>query len=113
MSLVYSGMLIIVSALVVLGLSTIESPDKAATTSGGVRVTEIAAGVFGLPLATGFALVSLIFGQWKAFHQGEILLLIPLISVVIDTLLIFLVWEFFHRRWSQELKSDSTLHINR
>jgi hypothetical protein len=104
---------VVVSAVIVLGLSTIESPETAVTTSGGSRVVEIATGVFGLPLATGFLCVALAFGEWRAFHQGRILLLVPLISVAIDWSLIFLIREFFHRRTSRELKSESTLHLDR
>jgi hypothetical protein len=112
-SFVFSAIAVIVSAAIVVGLSTIESPEAAMTTSGGTRVVEIAGAVFGSPLVGGFLFVSLVFGEWRAFHQAGILLLIPLISVVVDGFLIFLIWEFFHRRKSGELKSESILHLDR
>jgi hypothetical protein len=109
LSAVYAVITVFVSTIIVVVLSSLESPASARQGTGGI---EIAGYVFGFPLATGWLFVSLVFGEWRAVHQGQIAL-IPFVSVVFDALLIFLVWEFFHRKMSQELASDGVLHIDR
>jgi hypothetical protein len=73
---------------------------------------DVAGYIFGFPLATGWLIVSTVFGGWSAVHQGRIAL-VPVFSIAVDAVLIFLVWEFWHRKTSKELNSDGTLGLNR
>jgi hypothetical protein len=103
--LVWSGVLaaaaVTLSTLLVLAFST------EASMSG-----DIAAYAVGIPLLPGLGFVSVFWGSWQAFHQGRILALIPLSSGAIDTLFLFVVWEFFHGVRSRELAPDNSLHVN-
>jgi hypothetical protein len=93
--------------MIVLALSSLQpAPTPQRQGSSGF---EIAQDVVGIPLITGWLVISLIFGEWRAVHQGQTTL-VPFISTVIDSLLIFAVWEFIHRKRSRELVSDVT-HI--
>jgi len=65
-----------------------------------------------IPLLPGMGVVSTIWGSWRAIHQGRILFLVPLFSFIINTVLLFVIWEFFHIARARELASDSKLHIN-
>jgi hypothetical protein len=109
LSLVYAGLAVIVSTVVVLALASLEKPSTAQ--QNGTSAIDVAADVLGFPLVTGWVVVSLLFGEWRAIHQGQIAL-VPFISIAIDALLIFLVWGFFHRKASRDLDSDGVLHIN-
>jgi hypothetical protein len=53
-----------------------------------------------------------IFGERRAVHGGKIVLVWPL-SLAIDSVLIFLVWKFVHRKASRELSSKGTLGLDR
>jgi hypothetical protein len=75
---------------------------------------DIAAYVLGFPLLAGWAVSTGIFGSLGSCATPSQLMgvfLTPVISIPIDTCLVFAVWEFFHRRSSRELGSDSVLHI--
>jgi len=80
-SMVYAIPLIVTSSLLVL--------------SAGWNSTMEGFTVAALPLVPGWVIVSLTFGHWHAVQEAQVAL-IPLISLVVDGLVIFLVWEFIH-----------------
>jgi hypothetical protein len=63
-------------------------------------------------LLPGVSLVSIFFGSWQAFHQGQIAL-VPPVSIVVDSLIIFVIWEFVHGRRSPKADVHTTLHLDR
>jgi hypothetical protein len=85
----------------------------------GTSITEIviASYALGIPLISGWLPIRGMFEKVGRCSSLDQILgpapLIPLISVVIDTGLIFGVWEWFHRRTSGGLDSDNILHIDR
>jgi hypothetical protein len=105
----YALLAVFVSTIAVIGLSSLQNPT---VQPNGTTAIDISTDVLGLPLATGWLFVSAVFGEWRAVHQGQIAL-VPFVSVAIDSLLIFLVWEFLHRKKSRGLGSDSILHLGR
>jgi hypothetical protein len=107
---VYAAIAVFVSTAIALSLSTLENP--ATVPRHGVSGIELAGDVVGFPLITGWIFVSLVFGEWRAVHGGQIVL-VPFISAAIDWMVIFLVWEFVHRKKSRDLTADEVLHINR
>jgi len=83
----------------------------------GLSVTDLASYILAIPLVPGWLLIRGMFdkvGSCSSLDQilGPILL-VPVISVLIDTGLIFIIWEFFHRKMSRGLGSDNILHIDR
>src|SRR5882724_4731734 len=98
---VYATTAVVVSTIIVWILSLSENPG---TEGRGLRGVDVATDVLGLPLAPGWLIVNGIFGEWRAVHGGQIVLVWPL-SLAIDSILIFLVWEFLHRKASRELAS--------
>ncbi|SRR5712691_2169344 len=108
-SCVYSAVAVVVSTIIVIVLASLEGP--AGAQQRGSSGIDIATYVFGSPLATGWFIVVMVFGDWRAVHQGQIAL-VPFFSVVVDTIMIFLVWEFWHRKTSKELNSTGTLGLN-
>jgi hypothetical protein len=105
-SCVYATVAVIASTVAVLVLVSLENPGRSSS-----RI-DFAADILGFPLLPGWLVITGIFGNWGAVHGGQILL-VPFVSLGIDTGLIFVVWEFFHRKASRGLDSDNTLHINR
>lgn len=105
-SCVYSALAIVVSTVIVVILASLEG----ATEQRSARI-EIALYIFGSPLATGWFIVTKVFGGWRSVHQGQIAL-VPVFSVVVDAVMIFLAWEFWHRKTSKELDSTGTLGLN-
>jgi hypothetical protein len=74
-------------------------------------VLEIVSYALAVPLAPGFFLINTVFGEYRAVHGGQIAVTPPL-SALLDTVLIFGVWEFVYRKRSKELAPfDKTLHI--
>jgi hypothetical protein len=62
---------------------------------------DVASDIVGIPLLPGVGLVSIFFGSWQAFHQGQIAPVPPVsIVIVVDLLIIFVIWEFVHGRRS-------------
>jgi hypothetical protein len=110
LSAVYAVVAVFISTVIVVVLASLEGPVSAQRRA--VSGIEIAQYVLGFPLATGWGFAVLAFGGWRAVHGGEIAL-VPLFSIFIDSVLIFLVWEFIHRKLAQELTSDGLLHIDR
>lgn len=100
-----STLLVVVSTIAVLVLAGFDKQPS------GNRLLETASDVLGFPLATGWLFVETVFGEWRAVHQGQIAL-VPFLSIVIDALMIFLVWEFIHRKRSGDLASTDVLHIS-
>ena len=87
LSLLLSVVVVLVSCVIVLSL------DAQQPRSGHVPLFEY---ILGLPLAPGWLVVSLFFGDWRAVHQGQIAL-VPFISVAVDAFVIFLVWELIRK----------------
>jgi hypothetical protein len=80
----------------------------------GASAIDFASYVIGFPLLLGWAASTGIFGPLgSCATPTQVLgvLLAPVISIPIDTCLIFGVWEFFHRKASRGLESDGVLHI--
>jgi hypothetical protein len=102
LSVVCAAVAVFASIVIALLLSPLHYPT-------GTRGQELAATliicVVCSPLATGWLVVTLVFGEWGAVHGGQIAL-VPFISVLLDSLLTFLAWEFVHRKRSHELVSD-------
>jgi|SRR5580658_928604 hypothetical protein len=67
--------------------------------------------VIGIPLLPGVGFVSVFWGSWQAVHQGQIAL-VPPVSVVVDSLIIFVIWEFAHHRRSPRADVRTTLNLN-
>jgi hypothetical protein len=109
LSCTYATVAVVVSTVVVIFLSSLEG--GAGTQRQGASGVDIAEYVFGFPLATGWFIVAAVFGEWRSVHGGQIAL-VPVFSVLIDAAIIFLVWEFWHRKTSKELNSTGTLGLN-
>jgi hypothetical protein len=105
----YATLAVALSTSIVIFLAS--RPDPVDARGQGWSGTDIVTWVFGFPLVTGWFVVVTVFGEWRSVHQGQIAL-VPLLSIVIDTILVFLVWEFWHRKTSKELKSSGTLGLN-
>jgi hypothetical protein len=108
-SFVYATIGVVTSTIIVGILSSMENPGAGRIGMSGAAVATY---ILGLPLAPGWLIVKEIFGEWRAVHGGQIVLVWPL-SLAIDSILIFLVWEFLHRKASRELVSKDTLGIDR
>jgi hypothetical protein len=108
-SFIYATIALAASTVIVWILSSLAKPG---VEKHGLSSADIAAYAFGFPLATGWLIVKGIFGEWGMVHGGQIILIWPL-SLAIDSILIFLVWEFLRRKASSELTSKSTLGIGR
>jgi hypothetical protein len=67
--------------------------------------------IVGIPLLPGVGFVSMFFGSWQAFHQGQIAL-VPPVSIVVDSLIIFAIWEFVYSRRAAKADAHTTLHLN-
>jgi len=56
----------------------------------------------------------LVLDSYQIRRQTLILaLLVPMVSLVIDTILIFAVWEFVHRKVSPRVGSEDSMGVNR
>ena len=96
---------VVASTSLVLVLGFLENfvDEKSATAS----VIRFFLNLLGIALAPGWFLLR---GMFENLRPSQLLgsaLLIPLISVAIDSVIIFGVWEFFHRKRVQGLDSDS------
>jgi hypothetical protein len=100
---------VVLSTVVAIFLSSLEG--RAGAQGQGTSGIEIAGYVFCFPLATGWFIVTTVFGEWRAVHGGQIAL-VPVFSVVVDAVIIFLVWEFWHRKSSKELDATDSLGLN-
>jgi hypothetical protein len=102
--LVWSGVVgttvVVWSALLILIIGS-ANPSQA---------QDVASHIVGIPLGVG--LVSIFFGSWQAFHQGQIAL-VPPVSIVVDLLIIFVIWEFVHGRRSPKADVHTALHLDR
>ncbi len=85
--LVWSGVVgttvVVLSTLLILIIGS-ANPSEA---------QDVASDIVGIPLLPGVGRVSIFFGSWQAFHQGQIAL-VPPVSIVVDLLIIFVIWEF-------------------
>jgi hypothetical protein len=97
---------VVLSTIIVIILASIEGALEQRSTG-----VDIAADVFGFPLATGWFIVAAVFGEWRSVHGGQIAL-VPVFSVVVDAAIIFFVWEFWHRKSSKELDATDSLRLN-
>jgi hypothetical protein len=93
--------IVVVTTLLCLFLSS-GHPSKAA---------DIVFDVIGIPLLPGVGFVSMFWGSWQAIHQGQIVW-IPPVSIVVDSLMVFGIWEFLPSRKSLEADVHTTLHLN-
>jgi hypothetical protein len=112
-SCMYAAIAVIASAVTVFALSSLENPAKPSTS--GTRAIDLATYVLGLPLGPGALLSFGIFGALRSCAKSTQILaifLIPFISFPVDAGLIFVVWDFFHRKASRRLDSDGILHVN-
>jgi hypothetical protein len=102
----YAAAAVVLSTIIVIILASVEGAME--QRSSGIDIAEY---MFGFPLASGWFIVTTVFGEWRSVHGGQIAL-VPVFSVVVDAAIIFLVWEFWHRKTSKELKSTGTLGLN-
>jgi len=105
-SCMFATAAVVLSTIVVIVLASLEGAME--QRSSGI---DIATDVLGFPLATGWFIVATVFGEWRSIHGGQIAL-VPVFSIVADAVIIFLAWEFRHRKTSKELKSTGTLRLN-
>jgi hypothetical protein len=75
------------------------------------KMQELVSDVVGVPLLPGVGFVSMFWGSWQAFHQGQIAL-VPPVSIIVDALIIFMIWELVHRRRSPKADVHTTLNLN-
>jgi hypothetical protein len=54
------------------------------------KVVDAASDVIGIPMLPGVAFVSMFWGWWQAFHEGRFVL-VPPVSIVADSLMIFAI----------------------
>ncbi len=108
-SCIYAIVAVVASTLAVLVLVSIGGTRTAS--GSAMSGLDISAYIFGLPLVAGWLIVRGIFGEWSVIHGAQIFWVWPL-SVAIDSLVIFLVWEFLHRKASHDLASNSTLGLD-
>lgn len=66
--------------------------------------------VIGAPLLPGLGFVSLFWGSWQAFHQGQIAF-VPLFSIIVDSAITFAIREFVHPARSEKPDSHITLNL--
>jgi ABC-type dipeptide/oligopeptide/nickel transport system permease subunit len=100
---------VVVSTVIGVLLSSLAG--QAGAPRQGTSGVDIAEYAFVFPSATGWLIVATVFGGWRAVHQGQIAL-VPVFRVVVDAVIIFPVWEFWHRKNSKELNSNGTLGLN-
>jgi hypothetical protein len=79
--------------------------------AGPSKAQDLASDIVGIPLLPGVGFVSMFFGSWQAFHQGQIAL-VPPVSIVVDSLIIFAIWEFVYSRRAAKADAHTTLHLN-
>ena len=111
-SFIYAALAVIVSTALLLIVAFLGS---ASLGNAGTSTIDIVSYVFGFPLLSGWLVSLTMFGMPGSCATSTQILgvfLIPFISVPIDAGLIFLVWEFFHRKRSRGLDADRILHIN-
>jgi hypothetical protein len=75
------------------------------------KAVDAASDVIGIPLLPGVGFVFTFWGSWQAFHEGQFAL-VPPVSIVADSLMIFAIWEFVHSRKSSQADVHTTLHLN-
>src|ERR1700684_1813262 len=85
---------VVLSTVVAIFLSSLEG--RGVAQGQGTSAIVIAEYVFCFPLATGWFVVISLFGAWRSVYGGQIAL-VPVFSVLVDAVIIFLVWEFWHR----------------
>jgi hypothetical protein len=111
-SCVYAIAAVAVSTVSVFFLVLLESNAKGQ--SSAIGAVDVASCVLGFPLLLGWIVSAGIFGPLGSCATPTQILgvfLTPVISIPIDACLTFAVWEFFHRKTSRGLGSDSVLHI--
>ncbi len=100
---------VVLSTVVAIFLSSLEG--RAVAQGQGTSGIDIAGYVFCFPLATGWFIVVNVFGEWRSVHGGQIAL-VPVFSAVVDSVIVFFVWEFWHRKRSKELNATDSLGLN-
>jgi hypothetical protein len=112
-SCVYVLVAVGVSTLALLVVALIGS--KTTPRSSGTSVIDVLSYILGFPLLLGWFLAASLFGVPGSCASAEqffkLVVSVPLTSVVIDTGIVFSVWEFFHRKKMRGLDSDNILHI--
>jgi hypothetical protein len=68
--------------------------------------------VVGIPLMPGAGVVAIYWGWWQALHSGQIGL-IPPISIVADSAVIFAIWEFVYGARTPKRDVYATLNLNK
>jgi hypothetical protein len=114
-SAIYAIVAVSASAIALLMMAFLGSRTRSQVP--GTSITDIASYALGIALLPGWLPIRGMFervGSCSSLDQilGPALL-IPFVSVVIDTGLIFGVWELFQRMTSGGLDSDNILHIDR
>jgi cation transport ATPase len=68
--------------------------------------------VVGIPLMPGAGVVAIYWGWWQALHSGQIGL-VPPISIVADSAVIFAIWEFVYGARTPKRDVYATLNLNK
>jgi hypothetical protein len=113
-SCIYVIVAVGVSTLALLVVALIGS--KTTPRSSGTSFIDVLSYVLGFPLLLGWFLGSEFFGVPGSCASAEqffkLAISVPLTSIVIDTGIVFSVWEFLHRKKMRGLDSDDILHIS-
>jgi hypothetical protein len=75
------------------------------------KAIELLSYVFAVPLLPGVGFVAMFFNAWQAVHQGQIAL-VPVVSVPVDSAIVFLVWHYFSQRKATPPEKHVTLHLS-
>jgi hypothetical protein len=114
-SCIYAIVAVSASTAAVIGVAVLGSRNTAQ--NSGTNVTDVVSYVLAVPLIPGWFPIRGMFDRIGSCSSlGQFLgtaLVVPMISVVIDTGLIFGVWELLHRKMTQGLESDRIFHIDR
>jgi len=111
-SCLYALVVVVVSTVAVFLLFVLGS--KTSGQESAIGTVDVASYILGFPLFLGWIVSTGIFGPLGSCATATQILgvfLTPVISIPIDACLIFVVWEFFHRKVSRGLESDTVLHI--
>ena len=111
-SCLYALVVVVVSTVAVFLLFVLGS--KTSGQESAIGTVDVASYILGFPLFLGWIVSTGIFGPLGSCATPTQILgifLTPVISIPIDACLIFVVWEFFHRKVSRGLESDTVLHI--
>jgi hypothetical protein len=75
------------------------------------KAIELLSYVFAVPLLPGIGFVAMFFNPWQAVHQGQIAL-VPIVSVPVDSAIIFFVRHYVSQRKATPPEKHVTLHLS-